>query len=274
MSIFKKIRGTLETIWQLGLGGPNIKNNSGVVEMKNSDDSALAVIRFATPVADTDGVNKIYADSLEKPLIVGEQANCSAALPNNTGARGWVVVSTAGTGAVIGDVLYDDGSGSGTMAIVGKVEGRMIAITDALAGGTATFDTDSTYIWDEDGSVWVKIGDIGSVTGAVRTIRFALDNSASQDSTSQIPANARLVSCDVKITTPYTAGATITVGSTSTATMAQETTDNNPQANATYSVDHEDTAWEGTASVVRVAVATAPAAGVGVCTVRYCNPNV
>lgn len=273
MSIFKKIRGTIETIWQIGRSGPNIKDNSGVVEIKNSDDSALAVIRFATPVADTDGVNKLYADSIVKPVRILRQADCTSALPNNTAVRGWVVVSTAGTGAVIGDLLYDDGSSTGTMSIVAKVEGRVIATTDALAGGTATFDADSVYIWDEDGSAWVKIGDIGSLTGAIREIRYVLDTTASQDSASQIPANARLVSSDVKITTPYSGGATITVGSTSTATLCQAATDNNPQAAATYSVEHEDTAWEGTASVVRTAISGTPGAGAGVCTVRYCTPN-
>jgi hypothetical protein len=271
MANHTKIRGTQETLFQLGISGPQIKNNSSVLEARNSDDSAYVVLRVATPTADNDAVTKYYADSLEKPMIVKRQADCTAALPANTGVRGWVVVSTAGTGAAIGDVLYDNGTSTGDMVIVAASEGRTIAVTDALTGGTVTFQADTVYVWDADGSAWVEIG--GPGTGAIKEVRYIIDNSAAQDSVAVIPANAIITECTVKITTPYSAGATITVGSTSTATMCQATTDNNPLAANLYTVP-QDTAWEATASVVRTAVANTPAAGAGVIIVKYTKPLV
>ncbi len=271
--LHKKIRGIIGSILQIGIDGPNIKNNSGVVEIKNADDSALARLKAATPTDDSDVVTKKYADSAERAMVVKRQADCSSALPANTGVRGFVVVTTAGTGAAIGDVLFDDGSGSGTMEILSAIEGRTIAVTDALSGGTISFDPDTIYIWDADGTAWVAIGDIGSVTGSSRIIRFPIDNSASQDSTFSIPANARVLRCDVEITTAYSGGASIQVGNTSTANLIQTTSDNKPQSSSgkIYSVD-QDTAWGGSASVVRVAVGGTPAAGAGVVVVEFCSP--
>jgi len=63
MSIYKKNRGSIESIHQLGIGGPNLKNNSGVIEAKNAADSALAVVRMADPLGDTDGVTKGWINS-------------------------------------------------------------------------------------------------------------------------------------------------------------------------------------------------------------------
>jgi len=271
MGILKNFTGIIGNLFQIGgATGPQLKNNSGVIEAKNSDDNALVILRCLAPVGDTDVTNKYYVDSLEKPLIVKRQANCSAALPANTAARGWVVVSTAGTGAVIGDILYDDGTSVGNMVIVAAVEGRTIVITDALSGGTVIFQADTMYIWDADGSLWFEIS---TPAGTVKEIRFAITNAASQDSIAQIPANAIIRYCWVKVVTPYSAGATITVGSTSTATLCQATTDNTATIAGIY-VKDQDSSWEAAASVVRVAVANIPAAGAGFVIVGFVKPLV
>jgi len=270
--IFKNLRGVLGSIFKLGTNGVQIKSASGELQVRNSDDSAYARLKIAAPSADADAVTKYYADTLEKPTIVSRQADCSTALPSNTATRGYVVVTTAGSGAAIGDILYDDGSGSGTMTIVSAVEGRTLAITDALSGGTVTFETDSIYIWDADGSTWTKVGDIGSVTGALRIIDFTIDNSASQDSTSSIPANALVLEANLEITTAYSAGATIEIGNTTTSNLLQATTDNNPQTTAVYSKEQR-TSIGASASVARVTVSGSPAAGAGIVTIKYTDPN-
>jgi hypothetical protein len=54
MSLYRKIRGTIETIFQLGLGGPQLKNNAGAIEARNSADAAFAIMRGATAVAASD----------------------------------------------------------------------------------------------------------------------------------------------------------------------------------------------------------------------------
>jgi len=273
--VYKKIRGLINNILQFGKNGGQIKYNAtdGVFEMRNADDNAHIGLRALAPVNDSDVVTKYYADSLEKPLIIKRQADCSTAIPNNTGTRGFVVVTTAGNGASIGDILYDDGSGSGQMAIVTAVEGRSLAVTDSLSGGTIFFDPDSIYIWDADGSAWTKIGDIGSVTGAQRTVRIPIDNTAQQDSTNQIPANARIDSVSLEITTAYSGGGTIQIGNTTTANLIMDTTDNVPQnTNKKWVLDELDVDWGASASVVRVTVGGTPAAGAGVVIVKWSNP--
>jgi len=171
MSLYKKLKGTIETILQLGLGGPNVKNNSGVVEFKNAADSAFAIARGDTPVGVNDLSTKAYSDA------------------------------------------------------------------------------------------------------AVRSIRFTIDHTAAQASTTSIPANARVYMTSVEITGLYTAGGTITVGSATAATLLQATTDNDPQTANTYILEH-DIDWGVGASTVRVAVGGAPAAGTGVVIVNYLiNPG-
>ncbi len=268
MAIFKKIAGTIETYFKFGLGRARIRSQpADILEVRKEDDSGYAVIRALAPVGDNDLVTKKYADTLEKPLIVKRQADCSASLPNNTAVRGFVVVSTAGSGAAIGDILYDDGSSVGTMEILAAVEGRTLAITDTLSGGTVSFTADSVYIWDADGSAWVKIGDIGSVSGAVRSIRFTITNAASQNSVTTIPQNARVLRCRFEVTTPYSGGSTVAIGYTGSTSAFQGTGDNTPQNAHTYIVDED--VLVPTAQAVLVTITGAPAAGAGIVIVEY-----
>jgi hypothetical protein len=44
MGVFAKLLGTTLSKFQLGIGGPQLKNNSGVVEARNAADSAYAAI--------------------------------------------------------------------------------------------------------------------------------------------------------------------------------------------------------------------------------------
>ena len=59
---FEKIRGTSSNLFQMGLLGPNIKQNAGVIEFRNAGDSAYAVVRTATPVNGNDCATKDYVD--------------------------------------------------------------------------------------------------------------------------------------------------------------------------------------------------------------------
>jgi hypothetical protein len=173
MSLWSKIRGTIETVFQIGLGGPQVKANAGNLEARNAADAAFVIVRGATPVAANDLVTKAYADS----------------------------------GAVIAD-------------------------------------------------------------GGVQEIRFALTNAAAQNSVTSIPNNAIVVDAELSVTTPYSGGATITVGNAGSPALLMGTGDNNPQANGLYQV-HQDTAFAGGPATVLVTIAGAPAAGAGFCIVRY-----
>lgn len=270
MSMWKKLRGTIETIFQIGLGGPQVKNNSGAIEGRNSADSAFAVVRGASPVADNDLATKQYVDTIAAPTIVTAQANGGSALPSNTGTEHFIVVSTSGVNASIGQLLWDDGSGAGTVTVIAAAA-RMIVTTVALTGGTVSFAADSPYVWDTSSSTWVAVGP-SAVSGAIREIRLAITNAASQSSAKTIPANAIIVEAELDITTPYSGGATISVGQTGSTSLAMGTGDNLATTAGIYSVE-QDTSWGGSALAVLVTVAGSPAAGAGFAIVKYTQPD-
>jgi hypothetical protein len=276
MGLFKKMKGIIGSSFKIGLAGPQLKDDSGSIAARNEDDTAYVEVKGLAGTTENSFITKKQFETAAYAGIVGRQADTSVSIPNNTASKGLVVVSTPGSGAVLGDLLYDDGSGTGTMEILPKLNGRTIFVTVALTGGNAEFDPDSTYQWDDDASSgsaqWVKIGDIGSLTGPVRAIRFPIALTTPVDSSALIPANARIISAKVEITTPYDSGTTITVGTVASPTAFQVATDNNPQAADAYEVE-QDTSIGGSDAEVRVAITNTPAAGAGIVTVLYTNPN-
>lgn len=60
MSLWSKIRGTIETVFQLGIGGPQLKANAGVIEARDASDAAFVIVRGLTPVGNTDLATKLY----------------------------------------------------------------------------------------------------------------------------------------------------------------------------------------------------------------------
>lgn len=272
MSVFSKIRGTIETIFQIGNAGPQLKNNSGVIEARNSGDSGFVVVRGAAPVGDNDFATRIFVEKLAARYVVTAQFDGNNALPSNSGSEHFIVVTTTGPNATIGQLLYDNGSGSGTVSVVTAVGGNLIVTTAAFGGGTITLLSDSLYMWDAGSSSWVNAGG-SSVSGAVREIRYAITNSATQDSATQIPANAQVIETEVEIVTPYSGGATISVGQSGSLSLLQSTSDNLATVAGTYQVP-QDVAWGGTPLAVRTTVGGAPAAGAGFTIVRYTLPNL
>jgi len=265
----QNLLGTSESYLQIGLAGPRLKRSTDALEARTYDDSAYAILRGLAPVGENDLSHKQYTDSKDI-MYIGRQADCSAALPANTASREWVLVTTAGTGAVIGDVLFDDGTGVGTMVIV-PATGRTIVTTAALAGGTIEFDNDSMYIWSVGTGGFIKIGDLTSLLGATRCMRFTIDTTASQDGPNRLPANYRISAVKLEIGTPYTGGTTIAIGSTVSPIAIMTTAQNTPTVADTYTV-WQDTAWEAVDDLVRVTIAGGPVAGAGVVRVYFEYP--
>jgi len=84
MSLFSKIRGTIESIFQLGLSGPNLKNNAGAVEVRDAADAAFAITRGADPVGPNDYVTKQSLTSLPGVMNVIRYAIGTAATQDST----------------------------------------------------------------------------------------------------------------------------------------------------------------------------------------------
>lgn len=270
-----KIAEFIGTVWRFGVHalGFLMKNISGDVAFRNADDTDYVNVRGKDPQTDDDFATRRYVDTRDGTIVVGRQADTSSAIPNNTSTRGFVVPTTFGSGVVKGDLLYDDGSGSGQMTIIGKTNGQAISTTVALTGGTITFDPNSIYSWDNEGDTWVKIGDIGSVVGAERVIRYTIDNSPSQSSVNDIPANARVTYTEVEVTTAYSAGASLTVGHSGDADLlfGADSNDINLQRTGKYVIP-QNTAWGSTARPPLTTIGGSPAAGAGAVTVKFTEP--
>lgn len=269
MGLFKRMAGVVSNFFQVGgPAGPAVKNNSGAIEARNAADSAFAVVRGATPVGDDDLVTKRYADTLAYALPITLQFNGNSALPSNTGTEQYYVVTTTGPNATIGQLLWDDGTGVGTVTVIPAKIGNTIVTTAAFSGGTISLATNQEYVWS--GAAWVNIAP--NVSGAVFEVRFAITNAASQSSTTQISASAVVLRAYIDVVTPYSANATIQVGQTGTAGLLMATGDSFPTVAGIYDAD-QDTAWGGSALAVLVTVGGTPAAGAGFCGVVYTIPN-
>jgi hypothetical protein len=148
---------------------------------------------------------------------------------------------------------------------------RGIITTVALTGGTATFAADSQYFWDTVATSWINIGGT-AISGARRVIQYAVTNAATQDSTAKIPATATVLSAMLDVVTPYSGGATVSIGQAGSLALLEATTDNLATVAGQYQVPPR-TPWGASALVVRTTVAGAPAAGAGFVTVEYTVPD-
>jgi hypothetical protein len=63
VAFLSKIRGTFETLFQIGKGGPQVKDNAGSIDARNSADAAYVNVRGADPAIADDLVTKRYGDA-------------------------------------------------------------------------------------------------------------------------------------------------------------------------------------------------------------------
>jgi len=268
--VFSKLLGTIASFFQIGgVAGPGINANGAALETKNAANSAFAVHRGATPAGDNDFATKAYVDkTANKPIPASLQFNGGSALPANSATEQWYVVTTSGANATIGQLLWDDGSGAGTVAVLAAVTGNTIVTTTAFSGGTISLAANQMYVWT--GTAWLDIAP--SVSGATYCIRLPITNAASQSSATQMPANAVVLDARLDVTTPYSAGATIKLGTTATANLFMDTTDNTATTAGLYQI-MQDTSIGAAAASLLVTVAGAPAAGAGFAIVLYSVPN-
>ena len=69
--LLKKIYGTIVNTFSIGKDGPLIKNNSGVIEIKNTLDSAFARLKAGDPVDTQDVVTKAFGDANYLGVVSG-----------------------------------------------------------------------------------------------------------------------------------------------------------------------------------------------------------
>ena len=111
----------------------------------------------------------------------------------------------------------------------------------------------------------------GSTPGAVSVIRIPITNAASQTSATSIPASAIVLRAFLDVVTPYSVGATITVGTAPSHSAFMNTGASNPQIAAIYDAP-QDTA-NAASNPFLVTVAGSPVAGAGFACVEYSLPQ-
>ena len=79
-NIWRDIRGILGSIFQLGIGGPNLKNSSGVIQARNAADSGWADVEVENILL--HGSNGTYKVILEAPA--GMTGDLTLTLPGTT----------------------------------------------------------------------------------------------------------------------------------------------------------------------------------------------
>ncbi len=81
MSLFSKIRGTIETLFQIGLQGPQLKKSSGsALDVRDNADGAYAVVRVATPVGGQDATTRAYTDAGDVASVATSEAYTDTAV--------------------------------------------------------------------------------------------------------------------------------------------------------------------------------------------------
>jgi hypothetical protein len=155
MGFFQKLRGTFETIFQIGKGGPNLKNNSGAIEARNNADNAFAILRALDPVAANDLVTLGYFNSnnaaaldvavVKLPLLLANKVS-SVAIPNGATIVDAVLDITTGYDAATTWTFKRTGDASKVLqatsdndpTVVGQYSVRQILDWGSTGAGTVT----------------------------------------------------------------------------------------------------------------------------------------
>jgi hypothetical protein len=270
MGLFSRLAGTMSQFFQIG--GPGGAGWADVgataIEAKDPTNTTDVNVRGAAPVVPKDLTTKQYVDTNFTPIIVSAQFNGGTALPANSAAEHFYVVTTTGATASIGDLVWDNGTGVGTATVIPAPSGGEIVPNANFSGGTISFTAFQNYIWN--GTAWVNPAT--ATPGAVQVIQFGVATAATTDSVTSIPVGATILRATLNVTTAYSPGATIQIGSTTIPNLMMSATDNDPQVVATY--DAPQVTNNNATSVVQVTIAGAPVAGTATVTVQYvATPN-
>ena len=173
MSFFSKLRGTMESIFQIGKAGPNIKNNSGVVEIRDTNDSAFAILRASgSPVGDNDLITKLYFENnnaaangvtmAKMPLSTSSKTSTTV-LPDNAIIRDcWLDIETAYDG---GTTIKIERDGDATVVLMDTNDNNPVKVN--------TYHVPQVQDWGSTGNGFLKATVTGTPAAGAATIYVA-----------------------------------------------------------------------------------------------------
>lgn len=273
--VWDKMRGIVGNLFQLGGPvGPNLKNSSGVIELRNDDDSDYATGRAAHIASGAGLYDLVTLLDLQGriPNITFDFAGASApGAGTNTGEFGFV--HTTGGIYTAGQVVYDDGA---TLIVIPTEVVRHLTTSTAVSG-TISLIQNGLYAWQS--ASWILKGDgAATAVGLVQCIEVDFDfNDAggTVNSTTQIPDGAIVLWSSVEVETAFDGSSTalLFVDGTSDQNLIL-TTENWLDTVGSYQNRERVDITSSTTGTVGVTVAgTAPTVGVGRGIVEYVTPQ-
>jgi hypothetical protein len=173
MSLWSKIIGTINTRFQIGLGGPNWNANAGNLEAQNASVSGFVIVRGATPVAANDLATKAYVDSgsvvEDGGLQVIRFAVTTASAQNS--------VTSIPAGALVFDAFLDvqTGFSAGTTITIGNAgsPALLLGTADNLATAIGIYDVPQDTSWGgSPATVLVTVAGSPSVGSAFAVVKY------------------------------------------------------------------------------------------------------
>jgi len=274
MAWYEKIRGIIGNLFQLdGQDGPQIKNNSGVIEARNNDDSAMALLR-GTGIPSTGSTLDDLPDLLDmRGRVADIEYSFDGASPPSPGTNTdkFGFVHTSGGSYTAGDVVYDNGTALITMP---SNVATHLTSRSAVAG---TISLIANGVYARQGASWVLKGD-GTPTLQGVELAIAVDydfNDTTVNSTTVVPDGAIVTRVTNSVTTAFNdVAATLQVdidGTSDETVMA--TTDSKLKNTNEYSVPQHTVITSSTTGTVKLTVSPGTStAGAGQVIVHYVTP--
>ncbi len=184
-----------------GADGINIKESSGVVELRNAADSAFAAgraLRLQAGATVNDIATAIDIQGAVPNIDFGFAGGSPPSPGDNETLFGFC--HTSGGLYTAGDVVYDDGTT--TLSSFKIPFAKAFTVGDAITG---TISLIENGFYAMQGGSWVLKGDGGGTeTGRLRLIEIPFTHSGGDiDSTTPLPNGARVVRTDVRVTTAF-----------------------------------------------------------------------
>lgn len=306
--LFQKLSGIIGSTLQIGIGGPKVKNSSGVIEARNAADAAFTSLRTngyylgstgpflknssgtlavrdsgdttyaplnaGTPTSWGDNA-VVTATMLQKAFIVGAEFD-GASPPSNTGTVQFLLCTTTGGAYTEGDLAFDNGTSTGTVSRIAATNGMVVSVTAALNTGVLTVDP-GVQVWFSGSFTPLLTGYSGIAKSILVDFASADFGAGTKSSTATIPANAVILNTRVQVFNgaSFSTG-TVTVGHSGTAALLQASTDNDLTTEGLYIVEGTTTNadWGGSALPVQLTFSGSPVAGAsGRAIVTYATPD-
>jgi len=251
------VSGSLE----FGKGGARVRNNGGVIEARNTGDTALAVLRAADPVAATDLVTKQYLESKAAIAVIGNVYDSGSSTPASTqftgaGQEEKIAICNESVGSFTANNLYrldtwDTDVATSTWTEIAPAEGNVIAVTDASSGGTTAYTADHLYVYDADNTEWDDVGPAAAASAVTKSFRADLeDDTGSPVAIGTPAANSVITKVIVRVNTAFDGTApTLDIGVAGTVDKYMDQTEIDLTATGTYVVDLYEADVAGTAII-------------------------